>query len=160
MFDSFLLYCPLLLCLQPSCLICTDTLLVYLVDHKSKCSFSYKAWFLLRNSLHHPLFSVVIRRCQLLSGPCTPQGWREPMATPSASCSSRPGSLGRAFPLPLGLTDGFMYHLHWKCRSPPPWSLLSLVTASMVGWYFSQMSNESVLTERPPVLICDYLLFK
>lgn len=82
------------------------------------------------------------------------------MATLNTSCSSHPGSLGRAFPLPLGLTDSFIYHLHWKCRSPPPWSLLSLVTANMVGWYFSQMSNKLVLTERPPDLICDYILLK
>lgn len=155
MFNSFLLYCPLLPHAQPLCLICTNTLLIYLVNHKSKCSFSYKFSFLLRSPLHHPLFPVLIWGCQLLCGHCMPPGWREPMATLNASCSSHPASLGRAFSLPLGLTDGFLYHLHWKCRSPPPWSLLSLVTGNMVGWYFSQMSNKSVLTERPPDLISD-----
>ena len=82
------------------------------------------------------------------------------MASPNAGCSSRSGSLGRAFTLLMGLADDFICHLHWKCRSPPPWSLLSLMTANMVGWYFSQKSNKSVLTEGPPDLICHYLLFK
>lgn len=160
MFNSFLLYCPLLPRVQPPCLICTNTLLVYLVDHNFTCSSSYKASFLLRKSLHHPLFPVLIRGCQLLSGPCMPQGWRGTHGYSKCQLLQPLWLSGQGLPLPLGLADGFIHHLHWKCRSPPPWSLLSLVTANMVGWYFSQMSNKSVLTERPPDLICDYLLFK